>query len=128
MKVLIRYFFKLVHAVVGPVLLLADWLTTPRGIEREPAEQQRIDAQTKHLVMYQFRSCPFCILTRRAIKRLSLNIETRDALNHTPSRQQLLKCGGKIMVPCLRITAADGSVKWMYESNTIIKYLEARFA
>ncbi|MGB5474213.1 MAG: glutaredoxin [Gammaproteobacteria bacterium] len=128
MKLIIRYFFKLVHTIVGPILLLADRLTAPRGMEREPAEQQRIDEQTKGLVMYQFLTCPFCIKTRRAIKRLSLNIETRDALNHEPSRKQLLKCGGKIMVPCLRITEADGRAKWLYESDAIIKYLEQRFA
>ena len=128
MKIVIRYFFKLVHAIVGPILLLADRLTTPRGIDRDPSAQQRIDAQTKNLVMYQFLTCPFCIKTRRAIKRLSLNIETRDVLRHEPSRQQLLKCGGKIKVPCLRITKADGSTEWMYESDEIIKYLEQRFA
>jgi glutaredoxin len=128
MKLIIRYFFKLVHAIVGPILLAADWLTTPRSIKREPDEQQRIDEQTKGLVMYQFRTCPFCIKTRRATRRLSLNIETRDALRHAPSRQQLLEGGGKIKVPCLRITGEDGSVEWLYESNDIIKYLEDSFA
>jgi glutaredoxin len=124
MKLIIRYFFKLVHAILGPILLTADWLTTPRGIKRALSEQQRVDAQTKNLVMYQFFTCPFCIKTRRAIKRLSLNIETRDALKHAPSRQQLLEGGGKIKVPCLRITDADNRVEWLYESNEIIKYLE----
>ena len=128
MKLVIRYFFRLVRAVVGPFLLLADRLTAPRGIRRSPAEQRRIDGQTRHLVLYQFRTCPFCIKTRRAIRRLSLNIETRDALNHEPSRQQLLICGGRIMVPCLRITKGDGSAEWLYESNAIISYLEARYA
>jgi glutaredoxin len=128
MKLVIRYFFKLVHAILGPILLAADRLTAPRGIERDPSEQQRIDALTKDLVMYQFLTCPFCIKTRRAIRRLSLNIETRDALGHAPSRQQLLEGGGKIKVPCLRITADDGSVEWLYESNEIISYLEQRVA
>jgi glutaredoxin len=128
MRLIIRYFFKLVHAIVGPILLTADWLTTPRAIKREPDEQQRIDEQTKDLVMYQFLICPFCIKTRRAIKRLSLNIETRDALKHAPSRQQLLEGGGKIKVPCLRITEEDNSVEWLYESNEIIKYLKKSFA
>jgi glutaredoxin len=128
MKPVIRSCFRLVHAIVGPLLLLADRLTSPRGITRAPAEQACIDAQTKHLVMYQFLTCPFCIRTRRAIRRLSLDIETRDALAHAPSRRQLLEGGGRIMVPCLRISAADGSVQWLYESREIVKYLEARFA
>jgi glutaredoxin len=127
MRFIIRYFFKGVQAIVGPILLATDWLTTPRGIKRDPDEQQRIDRQTEKLVMYQFFSCPFCIKTRRAIKRLSLNIETRDALRDAPSRQQLLEGGGEIQVPCLRITREDNSVEWLYESNDIIKYLEESF-
>ena len=127
MRVIIRYFFKGVHAIVGPILLASDWLTTPRGIKRDSDEQRRIDKQTQNLVMYQFFACPFCIKTRRAIKRLSLNIETRDALRDAPSRQQLLEGGGVIQVPCLRITRNDNSVKWLYESNEIIKYLEESF-
>ena len=128
MRLIIRYFFKGVHAILGPILLIADWLTTPRGIERDPAEQQRIDQRTKNLVMYQFFTCPFCIKVRRAIKRLSLNIETRDALHHAPSRRQLLDGGGQVKVPCLRITNADGNVEWMYESDDIISYLQKNFA
>ena len=128
MRLIIRYFFKGVHAVVGPILLAADRLTRPRGIKRNPDEQQRVDRQTKNLVMYQFFTCPFCIKTRRAIKRLSLNIETRDALKNASSRQQLLEGGGVIKVPCLRITQADGSVEWLYESNDIINYLNENFS
>ena len=127
MRLIIRYFFKGVRAIISPILLTADWLTTPRGIKRDPDEQQRIDKQTENLVMYQFLSCPFCIKTRRAIKRLSLNIETRDALRHAPSRQQLLEGGGVIKVPCLRITGEDDKVEWLYESNEIIKYLKESF-
>jgi glutaredoxin len=128
MRFFFRYFFKIIHAIVGPILLGLDWLTSPKGIKRTPEEQQRIDAQTSRLVMYQFFTCPFCIKTRRAIKRLSLNIETRDALHHAPSRQQLLEGGGQIKVPCLRITNADGNVEWMYESDDIISYLQKNFA
>lgn len=128
MRIIIRYFFKGVRAIVGPMMLAADWLTTPRGIKRAPEAQQRIDEQTRDLVIYQFLTCPFCVKTRRAIKRLSLNIETRDALKHAPSRQELLEGGGEVKVPCLRIPGENGKVTWLYESNEIIKYLEERFA
>jgi len=128
MRLFFRYFFRIIHAIVGPVLLGLDWLTSPKGIERTPVEQQRIDAQTSRLVMYQFLTCPFCIKARRAIRRLSLNIETRDALHHAPSRRQLLEGGGQVKVPCLRITNADGNVEWMYESDDIISYLQKNFA
>jgi glutaredoxin len=127
MKQLVRYFFKLVHAIVGPALLALDWLTSPSGIQRSQAEQQQVDARTRQLVMYQFLGCPFCIKTRRTIRRLALNIETRDVLRHAPSRQQLLQGGGKVMVPCLRITDTEGNHEWMYESSDIIRYLQDNF-
>jgi len=128
MKWFFRIFFKTVHAVLGPVLLVLDKLTTPRGIVREADEQQRIDQRTRNLVLYQFRTCPFCIKVRRAMKRLSLNIETRDAQKDPVSREQLLQGGGKIKVPCLKITDDDGTVRWLYESDDIVEYLQDRAA
>jgi glutaredoxin len=127
MKLLIRYFFKAVHAIVGPVLLALDRLTSPGGLQRNAADQQQVDAQTRNLVMYQFLTCPFCIRTRRTIRQLALNIETRDALRHEPSRQELLQGGGQIKVPCLRIRDAQGNHEWLYESADIIRYLQDNF-
>jgi glutathione S-transferase len=42
--------------------------------------------------------------------------------NDEQYRQELLEQGGKVKVPCLRIEQ-DGQVKWLYESNDIIAYL-----
>jgi glutaredoxin len=127
-KLVIRYFFKLVHAIVGPILLAVDRLTSPGGIERSPQAQQQVDERTRKLSLYQFRTCPFCIRTRRAIKRLSLNIETRDALRDAENRARLLEGGGKVKVPCLRICDDGGNVQWLYESGDIIRYLKENFA
>lgn len=127
MKWLIRLFFKTVRAIVGPLLLLGDWLTSPRGIKRHEVAQQQLDQQTKNLILYQFRTCPFCIKVRRAIKRLSLNIETRDAQHDMFARTELLEGGGQIKVPCLKITNAQGEVSWLYESQEIIQYLQDNF-
>ena len=128
MRSIIRYFFKGVRAILGPILLTTDWLTTPRGIKRAPKAQQQIDQQTRHLALYHFPTCPFCIKTRRVIKRLSLNIKTRDARKHPASRQELLDGGGELKVPCLRIEKPDGAIEWLYESDEIIRYLETRFS
>lgn len=128
MKLLIRLFFKTIRLIVGPILLLINWLTTPRGIVRSPETQQAVDTATRQLVLYKFKTCPFCIKAQRACKRLSLNIETRDAQHNADTREELLQATGKIQVPCLRITAADGSIAWMLESNAIIDYLQGRFA
>lgn len=128
MKWLIRYFFKALRAVLAPFILLFDKLTTPRGMHRAPEQQQQVDAATRQLALYQFRSCPFCIKVRRAAKRLSLDIEQRDALRDPSHRTALLEGGGEIKVPCLRITEDNGQSRWLYESDDIIRYLNTRFA
>jgi glutaredoxin len=128
MRVIFRYFFKAVHYTVGPLLLLWEKLATPAGIERPAEVQQQVDASTRSLVLYQFLMCPFCVTVRRTIKRLSLNIETRDAMRDMTSRRQLMQGGGQLQVPCLRITDEQGNVTWMYESLAIISYLQAEYA
>ena len=127
MKILFKYFFKLVHLIVGPAILLWEWLTTPEGISRSVEEQRRIDEDTRRLVLYQFRMCPFCVVVRRTIKQLSLNIEIRDAGRDPAIREQLLEGGGLLQVPCLKITDARGNATWMYESLDIIEYLQQQF-
>ncbi len=128
MKWFIRLFFKTLRAIIGPIMLFGDWITTPKGIQRAEAQQQQVDKDTQQLTLYEFKTCPFCIKTRRALKRLSLNIERRDAQHNPEHRQQLLAGGGKIKVPCLRVTDSTGAETWMYESDDIIKYLQQRFA
>lgn len=127
MRILIRYFFRTLRLILTPFLLLGDKLTTPKSLERDPAEQARVDAETSQLALYQFPACPFCVKVRRTMKRLALNIELRNAQHEGEHRSALLEGGGKAQVPCLRIPHADGQVEWMYESGEIIRYLEERF-
>jgi glutathione S-transferase len=86
-----------------------------------------VDRQCGDLALYQFRSCPFCIKVRQEMRRLSLDIEKRDAQHDTAHREALLQGGGKPMVPCLRIRDEQGNSRWMYESGDIIEYLRGRF-
>ena len=128
MRLFFKYFFKTIHFIVGPIILLLDAFTSPKGMVRPAEAQQQVDASTKSLVLYQFRMCPYSVKVRRAVKRLSLNIETRDAMREPSSREELLQGGGEIKVPCLRITDEQGEATWMYESDDIIDYLETRYA
>ena len=112
---------------LGRIILTINFLTTPRGMKRSKDAQAQVDQQTRHLAIYQFHACPFCVKVRRALKRYSLNIELRDAKNNAMYKEELLKEGGRVQVPCLRITNDDGSVSWLYESSDIIRYLEQRF-
>lgn len=127
MKFFFRYFFRTLRLILGPFMLLNEWLTSPKGIERSIEEQEKVDAECKALQLYQFRTCPFCIKVRREIKRLSLTIETRDALHDQDARAKLQQGGGEIKVPCLRITDNNGEQRWMYESDAIIAWLRERF-
>ena len=128
MKPVVRLFFRSLRAILGPFMLLADRLTRPQGIARAPAAQQAVDARTQNLALYHFPTCPFCLKTRRVIRRLSLNIELRDARNDPAQRAALIAGGGKPQVPCLLITNADGSQTWLYESDAINAWLNREFA
>jgi glutaredoxin len=128
MKQIVRLFFKILRRILGPILLAIDWITTPRGVVRSPQAQQAVDAATRTLTLYQFKTCPFCMKVRRASKRLSLRIDTRDAQHDAAARAELQQATGKVQVPCLRIVAADGSVRWVPESDAIVNYLQGRFA
>ncbi|MGE5319515.1 MAG: glutaredoxin family protein [Hyphomicrobiaceae bacterium] len=127
MKPLIRLFFKSLRAILGPFLLLGNWLTQPKGIVRAPAEQQAVDARTRHLALYHYPTCPFCLKTRRVIRRLSLRIELRDAQNDPAHRAALIAGGGKPQVPCLLATDTNGQQSWLYESDAINDYLNHEF-
>lgn len=127
MKWLIRGFFKTLRLVLGPVLLLKERLTRPQGLVRAPEAQREVDRQCRDLALYQFRTCPFCIKVRQEMRRLSLDIELRDARNDAGHRDALRQGGGKGMVPCLRIRDDQGGERWLYESGDIVAYLRGRF-
>ena len=127
MKPLIRLFFRTVRLILTPVLLLGNWLTQPKGIVRPAADQAAVDARTRDLALYHFPTCPFCLKTRRTMRRLSLDIELRDARQDEAHRAALIAGGGKPQVPCLLITDADGKQAWLYESDAINGYLHREF-
>ena len=127
MKPVIRLFFKTLRALVGPPMLLINRITRPKGVVRNHAAQQAVDARTAQLALYHFPTCPFCLKARRTMHRLSLNIDLRNAQHNPAHRQALLEGGKKIQTPCLRITNAQGQSTWLYESRDIIAYLEREF-
>ena len=127
MRIVIRYFFRGVRLVLTPFMIAGNHLFKPKGIERDPGEQRAIDEQTHSLALYHFPACPFCIKVRRAMQRLSLDVELRNAQHSGEHRETLQEEGGRVKVPCLRIAEDDGSVRWLYESDEIIAYLNRRF-
>lgn len=128
MKIIIRTFFKVVRVVLGPVMLLKEKVTRPQGIIRTPAAQALADKDSQSLVLYHYKTCPFCMKVRHEMARLSLDIQRVDAQPPGDDRDTLTREGGLTKVPCLRITDAAGKSQWLYDSNKIIGYLQGRFA
>lgn len=128
MKTVVRFFFKTLRVILGPVLLLWESVSRPRGVMRPPAAQEEVDRQCRSLILYQYRTCPFCMKVRREIRRLSLKIETLDAQPAGPVRDELVRAGGQAKVPCLKITDQAGNSRWLYESGAITDYLRGSFA
>jgi glutaredoxin len=97
-----------------------------RKIQRSAQHQQAADQAARQLVLYHFRTCPYCLRTRRAIDRLNIDVALRDIHLDASAYDELLAGGGRQTVPCLHIK--DGTRKtWLYESGDIIRYLEKRF-
>jgi glutaredoxin len=128
MKTVIRAFFKTLRVVIGPFMLLGEYLARPKGLYRPPEIQGQVDQQCRDLVLYQYKTCPFCIKVRQEMRRLSLNVKGLDAQHEGENRSALLNGGGKAKVPCLKITDQTGKTEWLYESGEIITYLRGRFA
>jgi glutaredoxin len=122
-----KYFFRLIRWPLAQIIILLNWITLPTPPTLAPEQREKFDENTAKMSLYHFNQCPFCIKTRRAIHRLGLNIETRDARNDPHWNQELISEGGKYQVPCLRIVKDDGSIEWMYESTIINCYLDQRF-
>jgi glutaredoxin 2 len=77
----------------------------------------------KSMALYHYDGCPYCAMTRRAIKELGADIEHRNIQLDNQHKQDLIQGGGKKQVPCLRIELANGGTQWMYESGDIIQFL-----
>jgi glutaredoxin len=117
---------SLMRNLLGAIIVFFDLITRGTKLKRSPEAQQKVEAETQKLSLYQFFACPFCIKTRRRMYKLNLPIEKRSASKGSPYREELLQGGGKIQTPCLRIEK-EGKVEWLYESSEIISYLEERF-
>lgn len=117
----------IIRWILGRIILLLNWIFSPRPAKRDAELQRELDLRTANLSLYQYEACPFCVKVRRALRRNGLNIELRDAKKTELHRDELLQGGGKVKVPCLRIDEGEGEVRWMYESSDIISYLEKTY-
>ena len=115
---------KIIRWVLGRIILILDFATRPKKMNRDVDEQKKLDALLKNHSMYQFHTCPFCVKVRRYLRKNSLNIEIRDARSDLKFRKELKEFGGKTQVPCLRIEKSQNDIAWLYESDDIISYFD----
>ncbi|MDB2589937.1 glutathione S-transferase N-terminal domain-containing protein [Candidatus Thioglobus sp.] len=122
-----KLFIKAFRNGLGSLIALVSRLIPVSKVKRDAQAQVLADEKAAKIELYQFFACPFCIMSRRVIRSLNINIVTRDAQTRGGQyREELLKEAGKVQVPCLKITEGK-KVSWMYESNDIKTYLEKEF-
>jgi glutaredoxin len=96
------------------------WHTAPLFFgERNPL--------TESYQLFQYDQCPFCRRVRQFMDAAGIDIEIRDTLRDPEALRELIRGGGRSMVPCLKIQSEEGT-RWLYESADIITYLRDRFA
>lgn len=115
---------KMIRWPIGQLILLLNFIFSPRAPKRAESEQSKIDEKTQSLSLYQLPSCPFCVKVRRTMKREGLKIELRNISGNNEFREELIREGGKRTVPCLRIEKADGQIEWLYESSDVVSHLQ----
>ena len=82
---------RIIRLILGRLILLFNWVFTPRGVKRSPDMQAIINGKTSKLALYQYEACPFCVKVRREMKRQSLSIETRDVKRSDAAKAELLR-------------------------------------
>ena len=124
---LTKVFLKIARNGLGMLIVFADKISRPQKLIRSNQAQKMAQDSVNNLSLYQFYACPFCVKTRRAIHKLNVDIRTHDINKDPTHREQLALGGGKVKVPCLRIDEGD-NVRWLYESDEIIRFLQLQVA
>ena len=60
------------------------------------------------------------------MRRRSIKIELKDAKSDLAIKDELVREGGKHKVPCLRIEENNKDVRWLYSSDEICRFLDAK--
>ena len=75
------------------------------------------------LALYHHEGCPYCHKVRAAAERLGVPLELRDIRRVASYREELLAARGRPIVPVLRIESGPGRVRWLPESDDIVRWL-----
>lgn len=97
------------------------------AVARTNEEQSSLDRESRRIQLYFYRNCCDSVKIKRHCKYLGLRVVEKDVERVNSYRNELLKGGGAIKVPCLRVEGRKGT-KWYYHQEDIQKYLDKRFS
>ena len=117
----------IIRWLLGRLILSLNFLFSPRKKVHPGAVKPHIVEALKGYRLYQYPACPFCVKVRRAMRRSGVELPLVDAKHQASAKVELVEQGGKLKVPCLRMTNQQGDV-WLYESDDIIAHLESLVA
>jgi glutaredoxin len=116
---------KFIRWILGTIILAWERCFPPVSIKRTPEAQLKAEQALRGIVLYEFLACPFCVKVRRYLKSQGIELPRINA-QVDPGRTELLRGGGKVQVPCLRIDQDKAAPTWLYESSDIIKLIQER--
>ena len=72
---------KIIRWVLGRIILILDFATRPKKMDRDINDQKKLDTLLENHSMYQFHTCPFCVKVRRYLRK-------RTHLSRTKLREE----------------------------------------
>jgi len=75
------------------------------------------------LTLYHFAGCPYCEKVKNYLTQRKISVPMKDTHADPTNKEELIKIGGKVQVPCLVIDD-----RALYESNDIIQWFEKNYA
>lgn len=85
------------------------------------------DELASRLTLYGHSTCVYCREVSDVIDQLGISIKIRNTFKYPEYKQDLVIGGGKTTIPCLRIAFQYGNELWLYDSASIIDFLEQSF-
>jgi len=80
---------RIIHWLLSSLILFVDWLTTPKGIQRDEEVQAEINEQTSVLTLYQYKACPFCVKVIRKVPELITFSQSNGIINSSARHKEV---------------------------------------
>lgn len=120
---------SVMHRMQGFCFMFTDYFFKVKPVERSSEDQASLDRESRKMQLYFCKLCPKSIKVKRRCEELGLRVVVKDVLRINAYKNELLKGGGELKVPCLRIEGQNGDdSNWMYNGEDILEYLDRRFS